>query len=59
MLAGSFGDRRMVSAAEHDEYWLSVSLEDLAAVVTPEQVIKLSRCGIRCDVDDDLLAVFT
>ena len=39
----------MVSAAEHDQIWLGVSLESLAKVITKEQVIELSRCGVYID----------
>lgn len=52
------GDRSMISAADHDEYWLGVSLEALAAAVTPAQIIELIRCGIRCDTGCDSMAVF-
>ena len=43
------GTMDMVSAAEHDEIWLDVSLELLAKVITKEQVIELSRCGVYVD----------
>lgn len=48
----------MVSAAEHDEIYLSVSPERLAAVATREQVIELSRCGVRYDEGIDSLCMF-
>lgn len=41
----------IVSCAEHDEIFLSVRLEELAAVINEEQVIELIRCGIRTDGD--------
>lgn len=43
------GQSDMVSAAEHDEIFLDVSLDDLAAVATEEDVIDLIRCGVRLD----------
>jgi hypothetical protein len=43
------GDKDIVSCAEHDEVYLSVPLEQLAAVITEDQVIELVRCGVRCD----------
>lgn len=39
----------MVSATSHDEIWLSIELEALAAVVTEDQVLELVRCGVRFD----------
>lgn len=50
------GTRDMVRAAEHDEIWLGVSEEELAAVATEENVIELIRCGIR--LDDNGLCMF-
>ena len=50
------GTSDMVSAAEHDEIFLDVSLEDLAAVVKEESIIDLIRCGVR--LSDDSLAMF-
>ena len=50
------GTTDMVDAAEHDEIFLEVSLEDLAAVITEEQVIELIRCGVRMSYDS--LAMF-
>lgn len=39
----------MVSYAEHDEFWLGVSVEDVAKVITPEQILELVRCGVSFD----------
>ena len=50
------GTTDMVDAAEHDEIFLEVSLEDLATVITEEQVIELIRCGVRMSYDS--LAMF-
>lgn len=50
------GTRDIVSAAEHDEIFLDVSVEDLAAVATEENIIDLIRCGVRWDSDS--LAMF-
>ena len=41
------GDRDMVAGAEHDEIYLEVSPDELAAVATVEQVVDLIRCGVR------------
>ncbi len=40
------GESDIVSAAAHDEIWFGIDLEDLAKVITEEQVIELLRCGI-------------
>lgn len=37
----------IISAAEHDEYWLDTDLAKLAEVITEDQVIELLRCGVR------------
>lgn len=42
-------NRDMVSGARHDEIFLRVEPEELAAVVTEAQVIELIRCGVRLD----------
>ena len=42
-------DRDIIACAEHDEVYLSIDVDDLAAVVTEAQVIELVRCGVRCD----------
>lgn len=53
------GPRDMVAAAEHDQIWLDVSLEDLAAsAITEEQVVELVRCGVMVDEDTDSLSMF-
>ena len=44
----------MVSGAEHDEIFLDTDLEKLAAVITEEQVVELSRCGVRIWEDESL-----
>ena len=52
------GTTDMISAAEHDEFYLDIDIDQLAAVVTPDQIIDLSRCGVRYDDDLDTLAMF-
>jgi hypothetical protein len=41
------GKNDMVSASEHDEFFLSVDVEEVAKVITEEQIVTLIRCGIR------------
>lgn len=52
------GTRNMVSSAEHDEIYLDVEIEDLAAVADPETLLDLHRCGVRYDEETDGLAMF-
>lgn len=51
-------DGDIICHAEHDEIWLAASLEELAKVITEEQVIELIRCGVRCDSDTETLCMF-
>ena len=52
------GTEDMVSAAEHDEIFLSIETEDLAAShITEDQVCELVRCGVRIG-DGGYLAMF-
>lgn len=48
----------MVSAAEHDEIYLSVSPDQLAEVATEADIQMLSRCGVRYDRHNDCLCMF-
>ena len=49
----------MVSCAEHDEIWLTVSPEELEkANMTEDTVRSLVRCGVRYDSSLDCLAMF-
>jgi hypothetical protein len=52
------GKSDMVAAAEHDEIFLDVELEDLAKVVTEEQIIELIRCGVRYNTEVGSLAMY-
>lgn len=50
--------RDIVSAAEHDEIYLDVDMDELATVITEDQVCDLVRCGVRYDGGLDCLAMF-
>lgn len=52
------GTRDIVAAAEHDEIFLRVTIEQLAPVITREQVRALLCCGVRLDSETDSLAMF-
>jgi hypothetical protein len=41
------GNACMVAAADHDEIYLDVELEELAKVATENQIIELIRSGVR------------
>lgn len=48
----------IVSAADHDEIWLSVDLGKFAEVATEENILELVRCGVRYDTENESLAMF-
>lgn len=52
------GKRDIISAAEHDEFWLDIDCEKLAEVITEDQVRDLVRCGIRYDDENESLCMF-
>jgi hypothetical protein len=53
------GDSDIVSASEHDEFYLSFDCDELAKVATPELVRDLSRCGVRYDESFNALCMFS
>lgn len=50
------GSMSMLPAAEHNIIYLSVTLDDLAEIVTEGQIAELSMCGVF--IDEDSLAMF-
>lgn len=51
--------RNILSHAEHDQVWLSVSMEELAtSAITEEQVLELRCCGVWYDRSSDGLSMF-
>lgn len=50
--------RDIVTASEHDEFFLDIDCEEFAKIATDEQVIYLLRCGVHYDSDTDSLAMF-
>ena len=48
----------MISAAKHDEFYLSTDVDELAKVVTLENVRDLVRCGVRYDDQYECLCMF-
>jgi hypothetical protein len=41
--------RDIIGCAEHEAVYLSIDVDELAAVVTEDQVVELLRCGVRYD----------
>jgi len=50
-------ERDMISAAEHDEIWLDIDIEEIYKL-SEEDIIYLTRCGIRFDRETESLAMF-
>lgn len=57
-LAPSEGGGDLISASEHDEFFLDVDLEALAKAATPEDITMLVRCGVRYSKDFECLCMF-
>lgn len=51
------GDRDIISAAEHDEFFLEVDQDDIEKL-TEAHVIELIRCGVMYSVEFDCLFMF-
>lgn len=47
----------MVSAAEHDEIWLRIESEQIQQL-TDDEILYLTRCGVRYEDDTESLAMF-
>lgn len=52
------GTSDIISCSEHDEFYPSTDVEELAKVITPEQILELIRCGVRLDAGLPSLAMF-
>lgn len=52
-------DRDIVSAANHDEIWLSTDIAKLAEVASEDDIVYLVRCGVRYDDEFECLGMFT
>lgn len=53
------GDKDIISGAAHDQFYLSIDPEELAPLITPEQVTDLIRCGVIYEEETDSLFMFT
>lgn len=47
----------IIGSAEHDFVWITVDIEELAAVITIEQVEELAKCGVIYDSGTDSLGL--
>jgi hypothetical protein len=47
----------MVSAAEHDEIWLRIMPEQITQL-TDNEILYLTRCGVRYDDDTETLCMY-
>lgn len=52
----TLGTEHLIMAAEHDQIWLSVDLENLSKIITQEQVNELEACGVW--ICDDAFTMF-
>jgi len=53
------GKRDLISASEHDEFYLDIDCDAFAELATDDQIRDLHRCGIRYDEELDSLCMFT
>lgn len=52
------GNRDIISAAEHDVFYIEIDLEKLAEVATEENIALLVSCGVMYDSELDCLSMF-
>ena len=48
----------IISAAEHDEFFIDCDCDELAKAATEEDILTLVRCGVRYDDGCECLAMF-
>jgi hypothetical protein len=53
------GKGDLISAAEHDQFFLDIEPEALARVATEEIILDLVRCGVFFDEENESLFLFT
>jgi len=52
------GSADMISAAKHDQIYLSVDPDAVTEVATEEQIVDLIRCGVWLDTEYDSFSMF-
>lgn len=53
------GNGDIISAAEHDEFYIDIDPEELAENITEEQIIELVACGVGYTSEYDCFYMFT
>lgn len=53
------GSVDMISAAEHDKFYLSIDMEELEEIITDAQIQELTRCGVNYSEEYGSLFMFT
>jgi hypothetical protein len=53
------GKCNIISASEHDQYWLETDVKQLAKVATEENIRDLVRCGVCYDEGNESLYRFS
>ena len=53
------GKGDLISAAEHDQFFLDIEPEALARVATEEIILDRVRCGVSFDEENESLFLFT
>lgn len=52
------GTEDIIGSSQHDEFYLSISPQEIAKVATEEQIIDLIRCGLRYDSQNEAFCMF-
>jgi hypothetical protein len=52
------GDTDIVCASEHDQFWLSVDIKELAKVIRLDNIVDLIRCGVIYDPYNEQFYMF-
>lgn len=52
------GSRDIISAAEHDEFFIDCDVEELAKAATEDDIRMLVRCGVMYSKDFDCLSMY-
>jgi hypothetical protein len=52
------GEKNIISAAEHDEFTLSIDLNELAKAANEQQIFELLECGLIFDFEDERAFMF-
>lgn len=53
------GKTNLISASEHDEFYLAITLDELCEKINETQLIELIACGVRYDRGYDCFCMFS